>query len=100
MSDVVLFEELIGRWKLIKADGDIDSKDGVEMIISSDGRTTYIIQDGVKKQIINLTFRLEGNLIITDQPSKPKEEITFVSFDQGSLLLEHEGDKSWFKQVD
>ena len=99
MRDVITLEKLIGKWRLVKAENGFDLEDGVDMIISSDGKMEYGIQSGSKNQIINLTFRLEGNLLISDQLSNPKEEFTQIMFDGDLLLLNYQGSKVWSEKV-
>ena len=99
MNNVITLDNLVGTWKLVKADQDIDVEDGVEMVIDPDGRIVYVLHRGTKKQIINLTFRLEKDLIISDQPSHPEEQATKVTFDSGYLLFDYEDSKAWFERV-
>jgi hypothetical protein len=99
MSDVLTLEKLIGKWKLTKADESFDVEDGVEVIISPDGKLEYSIQSGAKKQIISLTFRLDGNLLISDQASSPREEQTQIMFDKDLLVFDYQGNKAWFEKV-
>ena len=99
MDDAVTLEKLLGKWKLVKADDSFDVGDGVEIIIRPDRKMEYCIQNGLKKQIINLTFRLEGNFIISDQSSATKEERTQIMFDRDLLLLNYQDQRAWFKKV-
>jgi hypothetical protein len=98
MNNVITLENLIGTWKLVKTDKDIDVEDGVAMVIDPDGKIVYILHSGKKQQIINLTFRLEKDLVISDQPSRPQEQKTKVTFDRGYLLFDYADSKAWFER--
>lgn len=94
-----LYGSLLGHWKLFRADKGIDVGDGVTMEFSADGKLTYIIRSGDKNQIMDLTYVVVGDKIVTDQPSHPRREETKFSFEKdGSLLLLSEEGKSWFKR--
>ncbi len=99
MNNVITLEDLVGTWKLVKADQDIDVEDGVEMMIDPNGKIIYVLHSGAKKQIINLTFHLEKSLLISNQPSRPQEQTTKVTFDRGYLLFDYEDSKAWFERV-
>jgi hypothetical protein len=84
--------QLVGIWAsdpddpaTIKAYGD------VSLNFSSNGGLTYTIHTEGKAEIILLTYRVEGDLLITDQPSAPKEERTrFEIRPDGKLVLLYE----------
>lgn len=99
MNNIIAVDQIIGRWMLVKTDGTIDIGDKVEMTISSDGKIEYRIHDKSKIQIINLTYRLEDNILITDQLSAPREERTSLSLDKDCLILSYQDSISWFKKM-
>jgi len=67
------------------------------MVLTTDGKLTYSIHSGDKTQVINLVYEVSGDQIITNQPSKPRREISTFSFDSsGILVLDHKGEKSRF----
>ena len=45
-----------------------------------DGQLTYTVHSEGKRQIMLLTYRIEGDMLTTDQPSEPKEETTQFLF--------------------
>jgi hypothetical protein len=70
------------------------------MEITDDGKLIYTVNEHEKSEIINLIYKVNGNVLITDQPSKPKKEKTKFSFEaNGQLLLQYGNSKSWFKRV-
>src|SRR5512138_1455120 len=99
MNSVITLQNLVGTWKLVKAGQDIDVEDGVEMVIDLDGSINYILHSGTQKQVINLPFQLEKNLVITEQPAYPQEQTTRMTFDHGYLLFDYTDSQAWFKRV-
>jgi hypothetical protein len=90
-------ERFLGRWQLIKTDGDFGIGEGVTMTFTDNGKLTYVIHQKESKQIMNLIYRIEGKQLITDQPSDPRKESTEFSFDaEGNLVLDYGGSKGWF----
>ena len=90
----------MGRWKLLKNEGAIEIGDSVTMTFTEDGKLIYVIHQKDSKQIMNLVFRVDGNHLVTNQPSHPQEEKTTFSFDsEGNLILDYDGNKSWFTRV-
>jgi len=61
------------------------------------GDLLYCIEAASKWQVMRLSFRVEGETIITDQPSHPGEERTGFEFDSaGALVLDYDGLKAKF----
>jgi hypothetical protein len=58
-------------WHLVKGSGDEQDTD---LEILPDGRMVYAIREGDKWQLMKLTYRLEGDVIVSNQPSAPREE--------------------------
>lgn len=49
------------------------------MTFTEDGKLVYVIHQKDSKQIINLVFRVDGNNLVTNQPSYQQEEKTKFS---------------------
>ena len=64
--------DLVGVWHLVRSD--ILPPGEAELDIGDDGRLLYSIRDGDKWQIMRLTYRIEGDTIVSNQPSAPREE--------------------------
>lgn len=81
---------LLGTW--IRDPEDIESirKFGnVKLHFTEDGQLIYTIFNEHKDQKIFLTYRVENNVLITDQPSDPREEHTkFQITEEGRLEQE------------
>jgi hypothetical protein len=90
-------QRFLGRWSLLKAEGDFDVGEGVTMTFTSDGKLVYVIHQKDSKQIMNLIFRVNGSRLITNQRSHAGAETTEFSFDpEGTLVLDYGGSKAWF----
>lgn len=74
---------LLGKWSSEPGSGEdttLEFKEG--------GRLDYTICGAEKDQKIFLTYRVENNTLITDQPSHPGEERThFALTEDGKLVL-------------
>jgi uncharacterized protein (TIGR03066 family) len=80
--------KLIGCWHLITQKG----QDAVEMEFKHNGELIYSIKSRDRWSIMKLTYRLDGNIIISNQPSPPHEERTKFRFEtNGNLVLEFNG---------
>jgi hypothetical protein len=62
-------ERFLGKWQLVKSDGDIDVGEGVTMTLTDDGKLVYVIHQGDSDEIMHLVFRVVGNCLVTNQPS-------------------------------
>jgi hypothetical protein len=60
--------DLSGCWHLVRSERESDDE-GVEIECGSDGELQNRIDAGDRWQIMRLTYRVEGDAIITDQPS-------------------------------
>lgn len=84
---------LLGAWVVDEADTRALAELGdVLMEFHEDGRLTYTIRSETKKQIILMKYKIEGDTIVTDQPSSPRVERTaYVLCLDGTLTLEFNG---------
>lgn len=75
---------LRGKWS--SEPGDQSSAATLEFKVG--GQLDYTVHGDDKDQKIFLTYRVEDNVLITDQPSHPREERTpFVLTEGGKLIL-------------
>lgn len=66
-----------------------------------DGQLTYTVHADGKDQKMFLTFRVKGGLLVTDQPSSPREERTpFTIGPDGKLTLWFGGQRSVYVRQD
>ena len=90
-------ERFLGKWQLVKSEGETDVGEGVTITFTDDGKLVYVIHQRDSDQIMNLVFRVAGNYLVTNQVSHPQEETTMFSFDaDGNLILDYAGGKTWF----
>ena len=82
-------EDLLGVWQA----------EGVEIVFRSDGTMDYTAIEPGKRQIMKLTYRIDGDEIISNQPSAPREERTKYSFENGTLVLVFDGERSTFRRA-
>jgi hypothetical protein len=74
--------------------------EGVEMDFAPDGKLTYTIRQSGSRQIMNLTYEVQGSEIVSNQPSAPAENRTrYMIDDQGQLVLRFGGSRSWYQRV-
>lgn len=90
----MLDERLVGRWK------GVVSEELVTMEFSRQGTLTYTIHCDGKDQKMLLRYKTVDGMIITDQPSDPRQERTNYRINAaGLLVLQYEGETSIFKRV-
>lgn len=94
-------EQLIGKWKIDPADKKAyDLYGNVNMEFCPNGKLIYTTYDGGNAQSIILTYRISGDLLITDQPSHPREDSSkFELLPDGRLKLFNEGISSTYIKV-
>jgi hypothetical protein len=93
-------ERLLGRWALARSEQDLDTGESVVAEFTPDGRLEYSITKGGQTGIMKMVYRVDGGVLITDQPSSPQEERTNYSFEaEGLLVLDYGGQRSWFRRV-
>ncbi|MFC1587488.1 hypothetical protein ACFL54_04175 [Planctomycetota bacterium] len=82
----------IGKWKTDSRDKiTFENFGSVTLEFLDDDRLIYTIHGNETDNKICLTYRIEGDNLITNQPSKPREETTkfrFVSEIELSLFFE------------
>ena len=89
--------EILGCWHLIRTVE--NAAEPAEMDFRDDGRLLYAILSDSRWQIMNLVYQVEGDVLVTDQPSSPRKERTRFAFEKdGTLMLEFGGQRSWFKR--
>jgi len=90
----MLDSRLVGRWR-----GVVESE-AVTMDFASDGSLLYVVHAEGKDQKMFLRFRTEDGVVITDQPSEPREERTRYRIEvDGRLILDFNGDETIFTRV-
>ena len=92
--------ELIGTW--ISDMNDLATKNNignVRMTFTIDGKLIYEIHEAKKLQKMFMIYRINGDTIISDQPSEKTEQITKFKFiNKDRLILEFEGLKTFYNR--
>ena len=95
-----------GRADLLKGTWVVDPTDAVALgefgqveLEFDSGRLTYAVILADKKQLMLLTYRVEGDVLITDQPSHPQSERTKFQIEEDRLTLSFGGTTGRFLRV-
>jgi len=81
--------KLYGCWHLVRS----VAQDPVEIEFTPNGEIFYSVESNHHWSIIKLTYKVEKNIIISDQPSHPQEQRTNFKIEKdGTLILELNGD--------
>jgi hypothetical protein len=89
--------DLIGTWVSDPEDpASVREYGTVSMSFSPEGRLVYSVFSHDATQIILLNYRVERNVLITDQPSSRKEERTRFLLSDGKLILLYGDHKSTY----
>lgn len=91
-------EKLLGLWRSDPNDLNSLREYGlITMEFKHDGTLIYTIHEKHKEQKSLLNFKVENNIIITDQPSSPRIERTpFMFTTDGKLVLINGDQKSTY----
>lgn len=94
-------KQIIGKWRSDPANAEAIAAYGdVSLDFSRNGALTYTIHPEGKRQIMLMTYRIDRDVLVTDQPSNRKEERTrFRITSEGKLFLEHEHRPSTYIRV-
>lgn len=87
---------LVGSWSIDPTDeAGLRTFGRCTMEFQPNGQLIYTVPEG--KML--LTYRVEGDVLVTDQPSHPRVERTrFVFAPDGSLVLEKAGQRGRFRR--
>jgi len=87
-------ERLLGRWRTLPETTD----EPVTMELDEHGSLTYTMHGAERDQKMFLRYRTEGDVIVSDQPSDPREErTTYRLTAEGLLVLIYDGEE-WYYQ--
>ena len=77
---------LLGSWRLVRADEGLDFAPNVRMEFQPGGRLQYSFTAGDHPQTVMLIYRVEGDLLFTDNPAAPHATTSKFSFGPGDVL--------------
>ena len=88
---------LLGRWRLLRADRALDFAPEVSMEFGEGGRLHYAFEVGDRRQVIELVYRTDGDLLYTDNPAASHAISTHFQFGPGDVLIfDFAGAFAWF----
>jgi hypothetical protein len=70
----------------------------IHMDFKEDGSVLYEIYSDNRRQIILLNYRIEGEVLVTDQPTHPQEVRTAFRFLDGQLVLTLDGEETTYER--
>jgi hypothetical protein len=92
---------LLGTWRLLRADAGLDFAPGVRMEFREEGRLRYHVDVGGRDQVIELRYRVEGDLLHTENPAAPHTMSVRLSEGVGGvLMLDFAGPRAWLVRED
>lgn len=92
---------LLGCWRLVRADAHLDLGEHatLEFRQGNDLRCTFE-EDG-RPRVLKMAYWLEGNVLVTDQASAPREQRMRLHLETADLLrLDYGGALAWFERTD
>lgn len=72
---------LLGTWRLVHAEASIGLQPGTRMVFRSGGELSYRIPIDGSEQVVALVYRVDGDLLRTENPLAP--HATATPFHQG-----------------
>ena len=91
---------IVGCWELRKSEPPVDFGERVQMQFEPGGGLTYGALEQGNWQVMLMSYRTEGDTLVTDQPSNPREESTrFEIRPDGILQLEFGGSVCNFVRI-
>lgn len=91
---------LVGRWKLVRVDGDMPVGDGIILSFAADGTATSLLRDSAGDQLVQMRYRVTGTTLVTEQAAQPGAERTRFRLEDADHLILHYGpNRLWFLRV-
>jgi hypothetical protein len=87
---------LLGKWESVPGTAD----ETVSVEFTADGSLTYTVHAGRTDQTMLLRYRVDDEVIVSDQPSDPREERTnYRITGDDHLVLTYEGEEAIYRRV-
>jgi hypothetical protein len=88
---------LLGQWRLLRAEAGLDFAPGVRMDFAPGGRLRYsFVVDGRLHEVV-LVYRVEADVLRTDNPAAPHATATRFALGAGGVLVfDFAGARAWF----
>jgi hypothetical protein len=78
---------ILGRWRLLRAHHSLDFAPEVEMEFTVGGRLHYSFAVGTGRQTVELIYRVDGELLHTDNPAATHETMVRWRIGAGEVLV-------------
>lgn len=78
---------LYGIWRLVRADEPLDFAPGVRMEFRPGGVLHYHVDVGGTDRVIELVYRVDGDLLHTDNPASPHTMTVRMTHGEADSLL-------------
>ena len=92
---------LLGSWRLLRADAALEFAPGVRMEFRAGGRLRYTIPLAGRETVVSLIYRVEGDVLRTDNPAAPHATATRFALGAGDVLVfDFSGARAWFVRED
>jgi hypothetical protein len=88
---------LYGRWRLLRADAPLELMPGTRMDFREGGELRYTLALEGREFDLTLVYRVDGDLLLTDNPAAPHSAATRFSLGPGEVLVfDFGGPRAWF----
>jgi hypothetical protein len=92
---------IYGAWVSIRSELPTDSPEQVSITFSRNGKLDYWVAKEDRLFSQHMSFRIEGDVIVTGQGKKPNEGRNRFWFEANStLVIEKDGRRTWFRRQD
>jgi hypothetical protein len=94
-------KKLLGKWESDPSDiRGIEHYGRVTLEFSDNGRLTYTILQSHKREVMLLTYQVDGDYLVTNQESHPRlEKAKFFFTDDDALVLDYGEHKSYYVRI-
>lgn len=90
-------QRLLGKWRLLRAEGSLDFAPEAGLEFLAAGRLRYSFKAGETVQRVSMVYRIEGDVLFTDNPAAPHARTTRFRFGEGDvLILDFAEAAAWF----
>jgi hypothetical protein len=78
---------LLGRWRLLHADAPLELMPGTRMDFREGAELLYTIAVEGREFDLTLVYRVDGDLLLTDNPAAPHSAATRFTLGPGEVLV-------------
>lgn len=78
---------LLGRWRFLRADASLDFAPSVRMDFRDGGHLDYTVEVEGHTQTFPLVYRVDGDVLLTDNPAAPHATATRFQQGEGDVLV-------------